>query len=150
MNGVDRSNQLRKNFTAHRPCERRVWRLLWYYILDVCAINSYLIWKGNTVDQGKRGQRRYRESLIDALLNTPYPPPPPPLPPPPPSQPNLVHCWGHFERRGYCIWCKRHTVKWEPKRMPVLGQIVNQAATTQARVNQEPKEAVKSAVAIYA
>jgi Transposase IS4 len=55
MNDVDRSNQLHKNFTAHRSYERRVWRPLWYYILDVCAVNSYLIWKGDKVDRGKRG-----------------------------------------------------------------------------------------------
>ena len=44
MNGVDRSNQLRKNFTAHRPFEQRVWRPLWYYMLDICAVISYLLW----------------------------------------------------------------------------------------------------------
>jgi hypothetical protein len=106
MNGVDRGNQLRKNFTAHRPYERRVWRPLWYYILDVCAVNGYLIWKGNTEDKGKRGQRRYREALIDALLNTPYPPrprPPPPPPPPPVPQPNRTHFWERFEKQGHCI-----------------------------------------------
>jgi hypothetical protein len=41
MNGVDRGNQLRKSFTCHKPYERRIWRPLWYYILDVCAVNSY-------------------------------------------------------------------------------------------------------------
>jgi Transposase IS4 len=59
MNGVDRSNQLRGNFTAHRAYERRVWRPLWYYILDVCAVNSYLIWKGDIKDKSKRGQRLF-------------------------------------------------------------------------------------------
>jgi hypothetical protein len=73
MNGVDRSNQLRKNFTVYRAYERRVWRPLWYYVLDVCAVNSYLIWKGDTSDSGKRGQRPFREALIGALLGTPYP-----------------------------------------------------------------------------
>jgi hypothetical protein len=72
MNGVDRSNQLRKNFTVHQSYERRVWRPLWYYILDVCAVNSYLIWKGDTKDRNKRGQRSFRDPLIKALLNTPY------------------------------------------------------------------------------
>jgi Transposase IS4 len=124
MNGVDRSNQLRKNFTAHRPYERRIWRPLWYYILDICAVNSYLIWKGNRIDPGKRGQRRYRETLINSLLNTPYPPPL--------LQPNSTHFWQRFEKRGYCIWCKTHPEGWEAKRRPILGEIVNQAAPTQA------------------
>jgi len=126
MNGVDRSNQLRKNFTAHRPYERRIWRPLWYYILDVCAVNGYLIWKGNTVDQRKRGQRHYRESLINALLNT--------SPPASTSiqQPSYTHRWERFEKRGYCLWCKKYTAKWEPKRTRViLGEIVNGATSTQ-------------------
>jgi Transposase IS4 len=132
MNGVDRSNQLRKNFTAHRSYERRIWRPIWYYILDVCAVNSYLISKGDTTDQGNRGQRRFREALMDALLCTPSPssPPPPPLIP----QPGLTHCWERFEKRGYCLWCKKYTAKWEPKRTRViLGEIVNGATSTQAQ-----------------
>jgi Transposase IS4 len=94
MNSVDRSNQLRKNFSAHRLYERRVWRPLWYYILDICAVNSYLIWRGDIVDRGKRGQRRFREALINAFLNTPPSPPPPRPPPPPPPvrQPSVTHC----------------------------------------------------------
>jgi hypothetical protein len=137
MNGVDRSNQLRKNFTTHQPYERRIWRPLWYYILDVCAVNSYLVWKENIKDQGKRSQRRYREALIDALLNTPYPPPLPPPPPPPPPppipQPNRTHYWERFEKRGYCVWCKKYMEKWEPKRVrPVLSDIVNEATPAQA------------------
>jgi Transposase IS4 len=107
MNKVDRSNQLRKNFTAHRSYERRIWRPLWYYILDVCAVNSYLIFKGDTTDQGNRGQQRFQEALMDALLCTPSPssPPPPPPPPPPPTipQPSLTHCWERFKKRGYCL-----------------------------------------------
>jgi hypothetical protein len=130
MNGVDLSNQLRKNLTAHRPYERRIWRPLWYYTLDVCAVNSYLIWKGNKMDPNKRGQRRYRETLIDMLLNTPYPSSPPP--PPPPLRPYSTHYWERFDTRGYCIWCKTHSEEWKPKRRPILNEIVNQAAPSQA------------------
>jgi hypothetical protein len=147
MNGVDQSNQLRKNFTAHRPYERRVWRPLWYYILDVCAVNGYLIWRGNTRDQNKRGQRLYRDSLINDLLNTPSPPSPPSPPPLPPplllSLPGLslstqqrgyTHLWERFEKRGYCIQCKKDAANWEPKRTrPVLSEIVNGATITQAQ-----------------
>lgn len=134
MNGIDCSNQLRKNFTVHRLYEHRIWRPLWYYILDVCTVNSYLIWKGNKVDQNKWGQRRFWEALINAFLNTPYassPPPPPPPPPPPIPQPGRVHHWEHFEKRGYCIWCQNHTEKGVQTTRPVLGEIVNNAAPTQ-------------------
>ena len=140
MNDVDRNNQLRKNFTVHRPYERRIRRPLWYYILDVCTVNVYLIWKGNKVDQNKRGQRRFRETLINTLLNTPYVSSPPPLspspspsppPPPPIPQSNQVHYWERFEKRGYCIWCQNHTEKRGVQTTrPVLGEIVNNAAPT--------------------
>ena len=109
MNGVDRANQLRKNYTAHRPYEHRIWRPLSYYILDISAVNSYLLWKGDTVDLRKRGQRPFREALMTALLNTPYPPPPPPSRLPPMPQPLRTHYWERFERRGYCIWCKKYS-----------------------------------------
>ena len=83
------------------------------------------------MNQNKRGQRHYRESLIDVLLNT-SPPPSPPSPPPSIPQPNRTHRWERFEKRGYCIWCKKHTEKWEPKRArPILGEIVNGAAPAQ-------------------
>jgi hypothetical protein len=83
------------------------------------------------VDQRKRGQRYFRESLINALLNTS---PPPSTPPPPPSiqQPSYSHYWERFEKRGYCLWCKKYTAKWEPKRTRViLNEIVNEATSTQ-------------------
>jgi hypothetical protein len=106
MTGVDLSNQLRKNLTVHRAYERRIWRPLWYYILDVCAVNSYLIWQGDTKDQGKRGQRRFRKPLIEALLNILYPESRP-MPPPMPLSVQ-THRWDCFEKRGYCLWCKKY------------------------------------------
>jgi Transposase IS4 len=135
MNGVDRSNQLRKNLTVHRAYERRVWRPLWYYILDVCAVNGYLIWKGNTGDRAKRGQRRFRGPLIKALLNTPYPEVQKPARGPYKSKPmpqlnrdTQDHHWRPFLKRGYCIWCKKNSQEWKSKRArPALVEIVNQA-----------------------
>jgi hypothetical protein len=139
MNGVDRSNQLRRNLTVHRGYERRVWRPLWYYILDVCAVNSYLIWKGDTKDKGKRGQRQFRDPLTEALLNTPYPkeeinptwyshPKSMPLP----NWDTQGHCWSKFPKRGYCVWCKEHAQEWKSKRVrPALAEIVNGAGPAQ-------------------
>jgi Transposase IS4 len=135
MNGVDRSNQLRKNLTVHRAYERRIWRPLWYYILDVCAVNGYLIWKGDTDDRAKRGQRRFRGPLIKALLNTPYPEAQKPVrgpykgkPMPQPNQDTQDHHWRPFLKRGYCIWCKKNAQEWKSKRVrPALVEIVNQA-----------------------
>ena len=133
MNGVDWVNQLRRNFTVHQPFESRVWRPLWYYILDVCTVNSYLIWKGNstTKDKSKRGQRRFRKPLIDALLTTPYKTNPHGncKPMPPANQKAPKHQWKEFLKRNWCIWCKEHAANWVPKRATgVLNEIVNGVA----------------------
>jgi hypothetical protein len=63
MNGVDRNNQLRKKMTVCRPFEQRVWRPLWLWLLDICLVNSFLIWKGVTDDKSCRGHRKYRKAL---------------------------------------------------------------------------------------
>ena len=132
MNDVDRSNQLRKNFTAHRPYERRVWRPLWYYILDICVVNNYLLWKGDKADIKKRGQCPFRKALIDALLNTSYPllvpvkqlykSPPTTLP----NRATLDHCWQPLEKRGYCVWCRKSAQEEQKKiNRPALAEVVN-------------------------
>jgi hypothetical protein len=72
MGGVDIADQLRKNMTVHRPWEARIWRPLYYYILDTCLVNSYLIYKGKSEDSGKRAHREFRETLSSNLRNTPY------------------------------------------------------------------------------
>jgi hypothetical protein len=45
---------------------------LWYYILDTCLVNSYLISKGKSKDQGRRAHREFREALSLKLRNTLY------------------------------------------------------------------------------
>ncbi len=131
MNGVDRANQLRRNFTAHRPYERRTWRPLWYYILDVCITNSYLIWKRPIEENAKRGQRPFRKALAEALLCTLYPAMKStryksmPLV----NQEAKRHQWEAFSKRGYCVWCKEHRNKWESKRIrSPLAEIANGVA----------------------
>jgi hypothetical protein len=126
---------LRKNLTVHRLYERRIWRPLWYYILDVCAVNSYLIWKGDSKDKNKRGQRRFRDPLIKALINILYSEAqkehsnikPMPLP----IRDMKEHHWSQFPKRGYCVWCKKNAEQWIPKRArPALADITNNAGST--------------------
>ena len=141
MNGVDRSNQLRKNLTVHRPYERRNWRPLGYYMLDTCLVNSYLIWKGDSVDSGQRAHRRFRETVCEALQNTPY------LRSnqttkkrcysnslPALNQQALLHNWVQLQTRSYCVWCQNHAEKWTPKRArPVLTELANGEQSAQRK-----------------
>ena len=140
MNDVDQSNQLRKNFTVHRSYERRVWRPLWYYILDICTVNSYLIWKEDTKDISKRGQRPFQKVLIDVLLKTSYPTSVStkqlrknksmPLP----NRATLDHCWQPLEKRGYCVWCRKSAQ--EEINRPALAEIVNCVAPKRTKMSQ--------------
>jgi hypothetical protein len=136
MNGVDRNDQLRKNLTVHRGYEHRIWVPQLYFMLDICSVNSYLIWKGSKGDTSVRSHRRYRSALAQACLQTPYPNPVivstntrrrsnclPCV-----NTKALSHVWERWEKRGHCVWCKTHVKNWVPKRAPVLQEIVNNAA----------------------
>ena len=71
MNGVDRFNQLRKDFSCHRPNEERYWRPMLWWLFDVCAINSFLIWRQFRSAKEADSCRQhgiFQDSLIDALL----------------------------------------------------------------------------------
>ena len=133
MNGVDRANQLRKNLTVHRPGEQRNWRPMWNWLLDVCAVNSYLLYKGPRKDTKKRGQRCFRNQVIKALLDTPTPPKSTTRGPykklkAKPNWQNPNHAWVKLAKSGYCVWCKQ-------ERGQASTEITNQAnsGTVQGR-----------------
>ena len=140
MNRVDRANQLRAWMYCGRPYQRRWWRPIWYWLLDTCSCNAYLIWKAkwDRPDTGRRLHRKFHEALIEQLWAVPRT-----------SHTTLAvpgvshatmggptlprdarrHIWGHFGRRRWCVWCKKHKEGWVPKRAPnriVLGEIRNQ------------------------
>lgn len=134
MNGVDRANQLRRNLTVHRPFEHRNWRPLWDYMVDVCAVNSSLIWEKiyPRKSSKKVGQRPFREALIQALLTMPYEEAthqrqwvkPVALPCQGPAQ----HQWERLGQRRHCVWCKTHSREWVPtQRRAALTDVTNTA-----------------------
>jgi Transposase IS4 len=133
MGGVDIADQLRKNLTVHRPYEARTWRPLWYYILDTCLVNSYLIWKGKIEDSSNRAHRDFREALSEELRNTPYSEAEKTANTgdcgnrkPVANQEALFHNRIQSGDRKYCVWCREHAQNWTPKSvMPVLGELVN-------------------------
>jgi len=133
MGGVDIADQLRKNITIHRPWEARIWRPLWYYVLDTCLVNSYLIHKGKLEDQGKRAHREFREALSLKLRNTPYSEAEETTNKrrnsnnmPAANHDAPFHIPTQLESRRHCAWCKEHSEKWTPKLVvPVLGELVN-------------------------
>jgi hypothetical protein len=130
MNGVDFANQFRAWMICSRPKIHKAWQPLWYWLLDVCACNAFLIWKASHLEldlSSTRLHRRFQEGLIQALLNvtkeeqtTMALPTQSCLPP--------GHFRSTFPTRSQCEWCKAHPedryLKWKPRR-PVLGEVVN-------------------------
>jgi Transposase IS4 len=134
MNGVDRNDQLRKHLSVHRAFEHRVWVPQLYFMIDICSINSYLIWKNKTRNTSHHDHHQYHSTLAQACLQIPYPDKAiatansyrssylPSINVETPS-----HAWERWEKRGHCVWCRTHVEKWVPKRPSVLQEIVNEA-----------------------
>ena len=66
INGVDRANQLRRNYTVHRPQIYRVWQPIWYWLMDISATNAYLM--TTPEDTQHRAHRKFQENLTMQLL----------------------------------------------------------------------------------
>ena len=68
MGAVDNANHLRKGFTCHKPYSVKWWRPLFYWLLDTCANNSYILWKqAQSIDDGHL-HKRFQDTFILQLL----------------------------------------------------------------------------------
>ncbi len=137
MNGVDIANQLRASFTCHRPLEGRWWRPILYWLIDVCTVNAFLIWRANRCEREVRSHRLHRtfqESLVQSLLGIDA------------SLPLYERPSEHLvERRdrvGYCAWGRKHPGQCQQGinngagARVVLGEVVNEARATLKRPRQ--------------
>jgi hypothetical protein len=68
MNAVDIANQFRAHTTFQHPFERRNWRPLGFFLLDICLGNSYFIWKAKQAHQSTHLRAKFNRTLIDQLL----------------------------------------------------------------------------------
>jgi hypothetical protein len=69
MNGVNRANQLRQNYTVHRPQIYRVWQPMWYWLMDSSATNAYFVTAPKLEeDTQHRAHRKFQENLTMQLL----------------------------------------------------------------------------------
>jgi Transposase IS4 len=105
MNGVDRSNQLRRNMTVCRPNEQRIWRPMWLWLLNISLVNSFLIWKEGKEDKRRRGHRLFRQALCQQLLET-QDTSTEPIHPPPTTHEPFRHTRVRFSKSNYCVQCK--------------------------------------------
>jgi hypothetical protein len=103
MNGGDVANQLRHTISCHRPQESKWWRPIWYWLLDICATNAYLLWKLNEDATDTRLHAKFHSRLVEQLLE------------PDPTVPDGLHHpdWsehqpGPLQKPTYCAWGKKH------------------------------------------
>ena len=69
MGGVDEASHLRVNFSCHKPYEKRWWRPILYWLLDICINNAYLLWKLQKNNQSRRLHETFFDDLVRVMLN---------------------------------------------------------------------------------
>ena len=130
--------------TTSRPGICKAWQPLWYWLLDICACNAFLIWKASYFElnlSSSRLYRKFQEGLIQALLDVPkqehtsvygYLPP--------------GHYRSTFPTRSECQWCKAHPedrrLKRNPPRRP-LGEVINRVVLGAPRVPNKTNSGYK-------
>ena len=69
MGGVDLADQLRSYYEIGRNA-KKYWKCLMFYLLNICVVNSYIIYKETLRANGKRPHThlQYRQKLIDQLI----------------------------------------------------------------------------------
>ena len=101
MNGIDRANQIRRNFSCHRQFEHRNWRPMAFWLFDVCLSNGYTIWRSFSSPRLKASHREheiYSKLLIKGLLMRGH-----------------HHVPGRLDKRRRCVWGAQHRGECLPK-----------------------------------
>jgi hypothetical protein len=94
MGGVDLANQLRQNFSSHRPFETRNWRPIAFWLFDVCLVNAFVIWRQDRPEKERKSCRLHELfaiELVRQLLRRGSP-----------------HQPGKLGKRRRCAWGARH------------------------------------------
>jgi hypothetical protein len=99
MNRINTANQLKTSFTCYKPRNKKWWKPLFYWLLDTCKTNAYLIWKANNPSTGNREHARFFNTLIDELLALPLE-----VEIPLSTLVYSGHIVGRLEKPAYCAW----------------------------------------------
>ena len=120
---MDLANQLRSTYTCYRAGDDKWWRPLWWWLIDICITNAYVLWKATDTNSDHRQHRRFHDELIDSLLAIP--------------QLQEVDPWDDIPledipitvtKKGYCCWGLKSKGGCEAgshRNRSVLGEIVN-------------------------
>ena len=95
MNGVDLASQFRNGFSIHHPGSIKWWKPLFFWLIDVCTTNAFLIWRSDKSTKDKGLHKQFYDLLIDeALSYDPWTPAPAT-----PSKHRVVH----LDKKIYCV-----------------------------------------------
>ena len=104
--GVDTVDQLRQSYAMQRK-SRKDWPSLAWWLIDICIINSYTLWRLDT--KADINQLDFRRALLKQIPAA-FPPPSTPVHLTP-STPLLTPADGHWPKhvkdRRDCHWCSR-------------------------------------------
>jgi hypothetical protein len=103
MNGIDVANQLRGTFTCHRPHNLKWWRPLFYWLIDTCKTNAFLIWKESQSKPNTRLHQTFFNALIDELLAIPLK-----FKWDPTNLPRAAYTPRPLKKPTYCAWGIKH------------------------------------------
>jgi Transposase IS4 len=102
MGGVDLANQLRASFTTLQPQNLRYWKPLFYWLLDIALVNSYLLFKAiNGDSRDHRDHRKFLEALVQALM----------------AYGALKHSHVSRPSRAYCAYCWENRPNWKSRHL---------------------------------
>ena len=105
MGGVDRSDQLLKNYQILRQT-KKYWKTLLFHFLDLATVNAYILFK-DIHPASKVSHFRFRENLVRALCQTPDPVYPSPGSGGRPAKDfTLKHYLTRTKGNRDCIYCK--------------------------------------------
>ncbi len=105
MGGVDIANQYRAAFTTLQHQNYRYWKPLFYWLLDIALVNSYLLARAIHMpiirnSRRRRDHRRFQEALAKALMTYHEAP---------------EHNQIARPTRAYCAYCRKNQLNWKPK-----------------------------------
>ena len=123
MNGVDTASQIQRGFSIHQPSEVKWYRPIFYWIVDICQNNAYLIWRTTQKHPlDKHDHRRWIDILIEQMLGYDKFTPAPMAP--------SEHYPEYLDTRGRCVWGKRTAggcVQGTKRKRTVLSEISGNA-----------------------
>ena len=71
MNGVNIHGHLRKGFSCHIANQRKWWRTLFCWLIDICQLNAFLLSRGPEATYMKDDHKHFHDKLCHKLMTVP-------------------------------------------------------------------------------